>query len=237
MTIIKKDVITSTNEFIKENFESFDNYTIVTANYQTKGKGRLSRTWQANNGENIIMSLLVKEFKTRTDLNLLSLVAGGSVHKFLNKYTNNLYIKWPNDILVDNLKISGILLEGKINNNSKMIVIGIGININQTIFNEDINNLTTSLKKITETSYDIDILINELSNILISDIDEFLNGNNSYLDYVKDNLYGLNQEITYIKNDSLCEGIILGIDNEGRLIVKENNEILYINSGEIKIKR
>ena len=43
--------------------------------------------------------------------------------------------------------------------------------------------------------------------------------------------------ITYFKNDLICKGIILGLDNEGRLIVKENNEVLYINSGEIKIKR
>ncbi len=135
MKIIKKDVITSTNDFIKENYESLDNYTVVTANYQTNGKGRLSRTWEANSGENIIMSLLVKEFKEKTDLNLLSLVTGTSVHKFLKKYTDNLYIKWPNDILVNHLKICGILLEGKINNNSKMIVIGIGININQITFN------------------------------------------------------------------------------------------------------
>lgn len=237
MKIIKKDVITSTNEFIKEHFEFLDNYTIVTANYQTNGRGRLSRTWEASSGENIIMSLLVKEFKDRTDLNLLSLVTGASVHKFLSKYTNNLYIKWPNDILVNNLKISGILLEGKMNNNSKMIVIGIGININQTTFNESINNLTTSLKKITNITFDLDILINELSNILVSDIEEFLNGSNSYLEYVTKYLYGLNENITYFKDDIICEGIILGLDNEGRLIVKENNEVLYINSGEIKIKR
>ena len=107
----------------------------------------MTRVWHSCAGDNILMSILIKEFNDRTDLNLLSLVTGVAVHKFLSKYLNKLYIKWPNDVLVDNKKICGILLEGKMNNNSKMVVIGIGININQTSFNDDINLLTTSLKK------------------------------------------------------------------------------------------
>lgn len=237
MKIIKKDVISSTNEFIKENYESLDNYTVVTANYQTVGRGRMTRTWESNNSNNILMSILVKEFKERSDLNLLSLVTSMSVHKFLNKYISNLYIKWPNDILVDNKKICGILLEGKINNNSKMIVIGIGININQTTFNEDINHLTTSLKNELNKDFDISLLIEELAKILVNDIEEFLNGSDLFLNYIRTNLYGINKQIEYTRNNTLCEGIILDIHTDGRLIVKENDQILYINSGEIKIKR
>lgn len=237
MKIIKKDVISSTNEFIKEQYESLDNYTVVTAKYQTSGRGRMTRIWESNDSDNILMSLLIKEFKERTDLNLLSLVASMSVHKFLSKYINNLYIKWPNDILVDNKKICGILLEGKMNNNSKMIVIGIGININQKNFNEDINHLTTSLKKELNKDFDINLLTLELAEILVNDIEEFLNGSNIFLDYIKSKLYGLNKQIEYTRNNTLCEGTILDIHNDGRLIVKENDQILYINSGEIKIKR
>lgn len=237
MLIIKKDVITSTNEYIKEHYETLDNYTIVTANYQTNGRGRMTRVWHSCAGDNILMSILIKEFNDRTDLNLLSLVTGVAVHKFLSKYLNKLYIKWPNDVLVDNKKICGILLEGKINNNSKMVVIGIGININQTSFNDDINFLTTSLKKELNINFDIDLLIKELSNILVKEIDEYLNGNTSYIEYLRTNLYGINKLVEFIRNDVLCEGIILDIHTDGRLIVKEKDKILYVNSGEIKIKR
>lgn len=237
MTIIKKDVLSSTNDFIKEQYESLENYTIVTANYQTNGKGRLSRTWEAIKSNNILMSVLVKEFKNRKDINKLSLVASMSVHKFLSKYLKNLYIKWPNDILVDNKKICGILLEGKINNNVQMVVIGIGININQINFSEEIAALTTSLRKELDQEFNIDILIKELSDLLINDIDDFLNGNNAFIDYIKSCLFGINQKIEYTRNNNLYEGIILDIDDEGRLIINENNQILYINSGEIKIKR
>lgn len=237
MKIIRKDVISSTNEFIKEQYESLDNYTVVTAKYQTSGRGRMTRIWESNDSDNILMSLLIKEFKERTDLNLLSLVSSMSVHKFLSKYINNLYVKWPNDILVDNKKICGILLEGKMNDNSKMIVIGIGININQTTFNEDINHLTTSLKKELNKDFDINLLTLELAEILVNDIEEFLNGSNIFLDYIKSNLYGINKQIEYTRNNTLCEGTILDIHTDGRLIVKESDQILYINSGEIKIKR
>lgn len=237
MNIIKKDIISSTNDFIKENYQSLDNYTIVTANYQTNGKGRISRTWQSNSGENIIYSILIKDFKNRTDLNLLSLVASTSVHKLLSKYLKNVSIKWPNDILVDNKKICGILLEGKSNNISSMVVIGIGINVNQILFSPDINELTTSLKKELNKEFDIDLLIKELSINLLNDIETFLNNDNDFINYIRDNLYAKNQTITYMKNDILCEGIIIDIHDDGRLIVEENKKLLYINSGEIKIKR
>ena len=237
MLIIKKDVIPSTNEYIKEHYENLDNYTIVAANYQTNGRGRMTRVWHSTAGENILMSILIKEFNDRTDLNLLSLVTGVAVHKFLSKYLNNIYIKWPNDVLVDNKKICGILLEGKMNNNSKMVVIGIGININQTNFDEEINLLTTSLKKELCINFDIDLLIKELSNILVNEIDKYLNGNTSYIEYIRSNLFGINKLIEFTRNDVLCEGIILGIHTDGRLIVKEKDQILYVNSGEIKIKR
>ena len=237
MVIIKKDIISSTNEFIKENYETLDNYTVVTAKYQTRGKGRMTRNWESSNADNILMSVLVKEFKERCDINLLSLVASMSVHKFLKKYLDNLYIKWPNDILVDNNKICGILLEGKINNNTKMVVIGIGININQIVFNDEINTITTSLKKELNKEFNINELIEELVHILINDIEAFLNGSDEFINYVRTNLFGINKLIEYTRNNTLCEGMILDIDTTGRLIIKEQDQILYINSGEIKIKR
>lgn len=237
MVIIKKDIISSTNKFIKENYENLDNYTVVTAKYQTAGKGRMTRNWESSNADNILMSILIKEFKERSDLNLLSLVVSMSVHKFLKKYLDNLYIKWPNDILVNNKKICGILLEGKINNDSKMVVIGIGININQIVFNNEINDITTSLKKELDKDFDIDELINELVHILITDIEVFLNGSDEFIKYIRTYLFGINKLIEYTRNNTLCEGIILDIDETGRLIVKEQDQILHINSGEIKIKR
>lgn len=237
MVIIKKDIISSTNKFIKENYENLDNYTVVTAKYQTAGKGRMTRNWESSNADNILMSILIKEFKERSDLNLLSLVASMSVHKFLKKYLDNLYIKWPNDILVNNKKICGILLEGKINNDSKMVVIGIGININQIVFNNEINDITTSLKKELDKDFDIDELINELVHILITDIEVFLNGSDEFIKYIRTYLFGINKLIEYTRNNTLCEGIILDIDETGRLIIKEQDQILHINSGEIKIKR
>lgn len=237
MIIIKKDVISSTNDFIKENSNLIENYTTVIAKYQTKGKGRLTRVWQSNDGENILMSIAVKEFKERKDLHLLSLVAGVAVHKFLSKYLSNLKIKWPNDILVDSKKICGILLEGQINNQSQLVIIGIGININQTYFSSEIDDITTSLKKETNLNYNVDELIEEFLKVLIKEIDTFLNNDNMFITYIRQHLFGINEVISYVRNDIECDGEIIDISTDGRLVVKQKEEILYFNSGEIKIKR
>ena len=76
-----------------------------------------------------------------------------------------------------------------------------------------------------------------MSNILVKEIDEYLNGNTSYIEYLRTNLYGINKLVEFTRNDVLSEGIILDIHTDGRLIVKEKDKILYVNSGEIKIKR
>ena len=198
MLIIKKDVISSTNKYIKEHYETLDNYTIVAANYQTNGRGRMTRVWHSTAGENILMSILIKEFNNQSDLNLLSLVTGVAVHKFLSKYLNNLYIKWPNDVLVDNKKICGILLEGKMNNNSKMVVIGIGININQTNFDDEINLLTTSLKKELKRIDDV-LQENERFQKFIADVGLVIAlPNGDTMTVTEDNIIGLRDSINYL---------------------------------------
>ena len=81
MLIIKKDVISSTNEYIKEHYETLDNYTIVAANYQTNGRGRMTRVWHSTAGENILMSILIKEFNNQSDLRGQSTVLLFYLHK------------------------------------------------------------------------------------------------------------------------------------------------------------
>lgn len=238
MKIIKFNELSSTNDYLKENYQTLDNYTICTTSYQTKGKGRISRNWESQKNQNILMSILVKDFKKRTNFSNITLLVGCVVHKFLSKYTNSLKIKWPNDILVDNKKIVGILSEAKsINNQIDSIIIGIGININQTTFSSDINNLTTSLSLLTNNIYNNDELIIELSNMLITKLDNYLNLDDSYLNYLKDFLYAKGELISFFKDNTIHQGILLDVGVDGKLIINENNELFHLESGEIKIIR
>ena len=238
MKIIKLDEVSSTNNYLKENYQSLDNCQIVTTSFQTKGKGRITRSWESNKSENILLSILVKDLKERSNFETITLFTGCIVHKFLSKYLNNHLIKWPNDILVNKKKICGILVEGiSYSNSLKALIIGIGININQISFSEEINNLTTSLKKELNKNFNIDELINELSILLIEELNKYLNNDDTYLTYLRENLFGLNQIIEFEKDHYIYSGKILDIDEDGCLAIEVDNKVIHLRSGEIKIKR
>ena len=139
MKLIKLDAIDSTNIYVKELIAKGDikNYTAVISKYQTSGRGRNNSIWQDEPSKNLNFSLY-KEFNSFKIENkfLLNIISSISVFKLLKKYNlKNLSVKWPNDIMTGNKKISGILIENNIR--GKLInysVIGIGINVNQLNF-------------------------------------------------------------------------------------------------------
>lgn len=139
------DKIDSTQSEI---WRRIENGTLIMADIQTKGKGTHGRIWHTNKN-NIAFS-----FYIRTDCNLTNLngitteIAKIIVDIFKDEYNINLNIKEPNDIMFNSKKICGILTESKINAKKiEFLVVGIGINIEEQNFTEDIKNLATSIKK------------------------------------------------------------------------------------------
>lgn len=139
MNVIKLDAIDSTNEFLKQflNEQQVENYTVITAENQTKGKGQMGAVWESETGKNLIMSILIKDFIT--DINQifnLNCIVSLSVIQVLQQYSiPKLSIKWPNDIMSDTKKIGGILIENSIKNDGTIFsVVGLGLNCNQTNF-------------------------------------------------------------------------------------------------------
>lgn len=238
MKIIKFKEITSTNDYLKENADLLDNYDICVADYQTNGRGRMNRKWQSVARTNLMMSILIKDLKHRTNYTNITLLTGCIIHKFLSKYLSNIKIKWPNDLLVNNQKIAGILTEAQTKGNQQpIIIIGIGININQKHFDQDIDQYTTSLAKETGQIYDLDNLINELATILITEIDHYLDENNQFIDYLKQYLYAKNETITYEEEGKIKQAVLIDIDEDGDLIINTNNQLNKVHTGEIKIIR
>lgn len=161
MKLIKLDAIDSTNDFLKAlaNTEELDNFTIVTAENQTKGKGQMGAKWQSEAGKNLIMSALVKDFLFENekvfDLNIIVSLSVIGILKSLD--ISNLSIKWPNDIMSYNKKIGGILIENTIKSDGRIVsVVGIGLNVNQTTFDELPN--ASSLALISGKTFDKDNL-------------------------------------------------------------------------------
>jgi BirA family biotin operon repressor/biotin-[acetyl-CoA-carboxylase] ligase len=122
--------------------------SVVVAEYQTAGKGRLGRIWIADAGENLTFSTILRPKISPEGLNLLPLVAAVAVARGVTKTTGmKPDCKWPNDLLVGGKKFCGILLEGVSHDNGfDYVIAGIGINVNQSVFPPDLHERATSLR-------------------------------------------------------------------------------------------
>ncbi|MBF4519112.1 biotin--[acetyl-CoA-carboxylase] ligase [Flavobacterium sp. ANB] len=161
MKLIKLDAIDSTNDFLKAlaSKDELDNFTVVTAENQTKGKGQMGSKWESESGKNLIMSALVKDFLyNNEDVFNLSIITSLAVIETLKALDiPDLCIKWPNDIMSYNKKIGGILIENTLKSDGRIVsVVGIGLNVNQTNF-EHLPN-ASSLSVIANKIFDKDIL-------------------------------------------------------------------------------
>ena len=115
---------------------NLEDITLVSADSQTQGRGRNNRKWQADSN-NLLFSLLLKDQKYFAYTNELSIISAYTVLEVFREYgINGLSIKWPNDVYADGKKICGILLEAISSTHIECMIIGVGINVNQTEFDE-----------------------------------------------------------------------------------------------------
>lgn len=229
--VINFDVITSTNQYIKEQYKNLEPFTIINANKQTNGRGRVDRKWESIEGKNLIFSIYLKPKILPEKLPLLSLLIGASIYNVLSKYINCL-IKWPNDIIVNDKKIAGILVESIYSNKLEALVAGIGININQGQFSNDLKNKATSLFIETNTEYNKNIILDEFIKEFDLLYNDFIIGNNQFVNVCKEHNYLLNKEINY--NGSIAK--IVDISEEGKLIIDINGKQEQLFFGEITLE-
>lgn len=161
MKLIKLDAIDSTNDFLKalSSQDELDNFTVVTAENQTKGKGQMGAKWESESGKNLIMSALVKDFLYDNEqvFNLSLIVSLSVIEALKSLNIPDLSIKWPNDIMSYNKKIGGILIENTIKSDGRIVsVVGLGLNVNQTNFEELPN--ASSLAVILGHAFDKELL-------------------------------------------------------------------------------
>ena len=231
MRIIKLDAIDSTNTFLKEisSVELLEDYTVVVAKQQVKGRGQMGKNWQSEAGENLTFSVFKRvrglSFSNQFYLSIVTSLALYNTLKFYN--VPNLYVKWPNDILSANKKIAGVLIENVVKQNRlEHSIIGIGLNVNQTKF----NNLSsaTSLKISCGKTFDLDEILNKFLtelkiayNRLDSGAFEALNA-----DY-ESKLFRKNKPSTFKNAEgSLFSGYIKGISSSGNLVLLLEDEII-----------
>ena len=230
MKTIHFETIDSTNTYLKENYEKLDNFTFVSADFQSAGRGRNNRNWKSEKGENLLFSLLIKDKALIDKFSSLSVISAFSIIKALN--LEHLSIKWPNDIYYKDSKLCGILLEAVTRNEIECLIIGIGLNVNQREFVGEYKRTPTSLYQITNQSQDIRLLKDKIFNQIYSDFMKVKEGYDFYndikeYDYLKDRkVYAeINNEVQQIK--------VIGIDKDYSLKVLNDNELINLSSGEV----
>lgn len=225
------DEIDSTNNYLKNSYKLLNDFTFVTADYQSKGKGRNDRVWSSNKGDNLMFSFLIKNPVLLRKYGALSLITAIEVAKLLEAYNfKEVKIKWPNDVFINDKKVCGILLEGQI---LEYLVIGVGLNVNQKIFPDDLRRPATSLSLEMNKSFDIKEIEKELFSNIVND---YLSLNEKpFLEYFRNHNYLLNKRVRVLINDEPFIGEVVGIDDNFYLQIKTRDMLLHIDSGEIEI--
>lgn len=230
--------ISSTNDLAKKLWSEgkIKANTIVSASYQNQGKGQQNNVWESEADKNLIFTLLVSpDFLKIEEQVYLNMAVSLAVYDyFTNKNIRECFIKWPNDIMVNHKKVSGILIENSISQSLiKVAFIGIGININQRDF---YNAKAGSLALIKGKSYD---LIEELKQFEIC----FLK-RNKQLKTQKQTIFDAYHDALYLKNvrtlfrfaEQTMFGKILGVTHHGQLEVAfEDGSIQYFSNKEISL--
>jgi BirA family biotin operon repressor/biotin-[acetyl-CoA-carboxylase] ligase len=171
--ILIQDCVPSTNDIAWEQAEQPGNDGLcVFAEMQTAGRGRRGRTWYSGKGDSLLFSILLQACPLQAEL--LTLAAAVAVAEGIaGQFTLNIRIKWPNDVLIENKKVCGILTESRTVRGQVCFVIGIGINVNQgrEFFGPlDLETPATSLA--IETGQDVDR--NALAALLLNSLDHWL---------------------------------------------------------------
>ncbi|MCR3906383.1 MAG: biotin--[acetyl-CoA-carboxylase] ligase [Tenericutes bacterium] len=170
-TLLEFDTLTSTSDFLKENYSYFPHMTLIKASFQSQGRGQYDRTWESNPNENLLFSILLKDINVSKAYEIKLWVMETLVQHLQNQGIN-VYFKEPNDLYVGDKKICGILIETKSSeNNFDYVVIGIGLNINQTEFK---NFDATSIKNELHQSIDIKKHFNQLLNLLVNQYEKYI---------------------------------------------------------------
>lgn len=240
MKLIKLDAIDSTNEFLKglSAQQDLENFTVVTAENQTKGKGQRGAVWNSEVGKNLIMSVLVRDFLTDINaiFNLNIAFSLAVIAALKKKNIPDLSIKWPNDILSANKKIGGILIENSIKSDAAILsIVGLGLNVNQTNF-EGLPK-ASSLSIVIGQDLDKEELLSEIMANLEKNVAESLQNPTNLRQQYVDLIYKKEIPMPFMnQNNEKFMGIIKGISPIGRLLVLlEDDSVVEFDIKEVQM--
>ena len=231
--IIHFKEVESTNllalNYIKEN--DLQSSVVFTADFQNFGRGQQSAKWESERGKNLLISIAIMPkmlIQCQFELSVNTSLAILDVLQYYN--IKNTSIKWPNDIVVNSAKISGILIENKLRKD-KIIhsVLGIGLNVNQIEF-KLFNRIATSIKLESNSTFRID----EVRDVLLEKLKiRFSNSSEENRENYLDKLYLKDRVAAFKVKGVIVNGIIKSVTTEGFLVVMLERETRQFKMREI----
>lgn len=230
------DSIDSTNKYLKSKINEKNYGTIVISNEQTNGYGKNDRQFISNKDTGVYMSILINPNCLIEESLKITILTSVAILSAIKSICNlDVKLKWVNDIILNDLKVGGILCESQINLNTNIIdnmIVGIGINVKEFDFPPSLKNIATSI----ENNTNIKISRNELISEIINFFDLYFIDNKNYLNLYKENSYVLGKDITVIQNDRQFFAKAIDIEDNGALIVQEQEKIIKLISSDISIR-
>lgn len=238
--IIHFDTIDSTNKKAKElASKGAEDGTIIISEIQESGSGRFKRVWASPKG-GIWFSMILRPNIVPTECTKLTQITAAAMYKSLLNFGVNVNIKWPNDIVLNDKKLCGILTELKCDLETvDYLIIGVGLNVNIENFDDEINSIATSLKIEFNKDFNRTKIISSFLNTFEELYNQFVNNGDisETIAICRDhsNLFGKKARLITCNNEE--EVTCLRLSDEGNLIVKssQGNEKAVL-SGEITFK-
>ncbi|MBL7685391.1 MAG: biotin--[acetyl-CoA-carboxylase] ligase [Deltaproteobacteria bacterium] len=230
------DELDSTNHFaLNRCKQKKTEASVIIADRQTAGRGRLKRVWESPANQNLYFSILIKPEVALNQWSSLTLISGIACYRVLKNWIAELRLKWPNDLYVGDKKIGGILCEISENEN-KMLVIGVGINLlsKPEDFSEAIRAQSTSLILESKKSF----TRNEIAGKLISEIwkcaqDFFKMGFELFRHEWEDAAHMKGKKIKVCDAHLSYSGICRGLDEDGTLLIERSGILDRVIAGDV----
>jgi len=237
--------LSSTNIYLKDMVEEYlqkqktlPAYFAITADRQEQGRGRQGKIWESESGKNLLLSvLLYPNIRPSQQFDICRRVSLSLVHFLEDVFKiKNVYIKWPNDIYIENKKITGILIEHFLQGEQiKYTIVGIGLNVNQDTFSSDLQNVTSVYLK-TGKQEDVSLVAEGIvermkqtehlpTSALIEQYNNYLYKRNEFADYILPKISDTPLSLMITEVDKT--GLLHLMDKDGKLYRCAFDEVIY----------
>lgn len=226
----------STMDYIKKYVGEKKFNHIVAAREQVSGRGRNGKNYISPKDQGIYMSILLKVNLSLEELMKVSIITSTAIYSAIKElYNIELQLKWVNDLILDDLKVGGILCESSISDKGSLdyVVLGIGINTEKVELPKELENIASSIKNLRDVEIDKNLLIAKIVEYL----DKYLYTSVDYLDIYKSASYVLGKEIEVSLNNESFSAVAILINKYGHLLVDKSGEMIPLSSGEISIRK